>query len=124
MVTADKKNKQLVRLKKRADFLLVQSSGQKWISKGMIIQLRANDGLGLRVGLTVTKRVSKLAVFRNRVKRRLKAVSEDILPSYQTQNLDIILVGRVLTKERDYQDLRQDLVWSLKKMNVAMDEAS
>lgn len=124
MVTADKKNKQLVRLKKRADFLLVQSSGQKWISKGMIIQLRANDGLGLRVGLTVTKRVSKLAVFRNRVKRRLKAVSEEILSSYQAQNLDIILVGRVLTKERDYQDLRQDLVWSLKKMNVAMDEAS
>jgi len=124
MVTADKKNKQLVRLKKRADFLLVQSSGQKWISKGMIIQLRANDGLGLRVGLTVTKRVSKLAVFRNRVKRRLKAVSEDILPSYQTQNLDIILVGRALTKERDYQDLRQDLAWSLKKMNVQMDEVS
>ncbi len=124
MVTSDKKNKQLVRLKKRADFLLVQSSGQKWISKGMIIQLRANDGLGLRVGLTVTKRVSKLAVFRNRVKRRLKAVSEEILPSYQTQNLDIILVGRALTKERNYQDLRQDLAWSLKKMNVKMDEAS
>ena len=124
MVTADKKNKQLVRLKKRADFLLVQSSGQKWISKGMIIQLRANDGLGLRVGLTVTKRVSKLAVFRNRVKRRLKAVSEEILSSYQAQNIDIILVGRVLKKEREYQDLRQDLVWSLKKMNVAMDEAS
>jgi len=124
MVTSDKKNKKLVRLKKRADFLLVQSSGQKWISKGMIIQLRANDGLGLRVGLTVTKRVSKLAVFRNRVKRRLKAVSEEILPSYQTQNLDIILVGRALTKERNYQDLRQDLAWSLKKMNVKMDEAS
>lgn len=112
--------KSLGRLKKRSDFLWVQKQSKqhktKWVAKGMVIELCPNEDLGVRYGLTVSKRVSKLAVTRNRVKRRLKAVACDVLPQYKDQNFDIVLIGRVETETREYEDLKNDLVWCLKKL--------
>lgn len=119
-----KKNIKLIgRLKKRSDFLCVQRQGRKWISKGIIVEICNNDGKGLRVGLTVSKKVSKLAVLRNRVKRRLQAVSLDVLPGYCQQNLDVVIVGRAMAQNRTYEELQNDLRWCLKKMNVLADGA-
>lgn len=108
----------LDRLKKRSDFLCVQRTGKKWVSKGMIVEIAHNDNLGIRYGLTVSKKVSKLAVMRNRIKRRLKAVANDVLPAYAGIHLDIVLVGRQASEKRDYKDLQNDLRWCLKKMGI------
>jgi len=129
MLALKENTKKIARLKKRADFLRVQKAikdkqGQKWVSKGMVVELASNDDLGIRYGLTVSKRVSKLAVTRNRVKRRLKAVSSEILPLYAPQDLDIVLIGRVESEKRDYTDLKNDLVWCLKKMDIHPTKAS
>lgn len=113
---------QLGRLKKRSDFLYVQRAGKKWIAKGMIVEIAPNENLGLRYGLTVSKKVSKLAVTRNRVKRRLKAVAQDVFPTYSRQNLDIVLIGRYSSEERVYEDLQNDLRWCLKKMDIHPDD--
>lgn len=110
--------KNLGRLKKRSDFLHVQKAGRKWISKGIIVEIADNDQSGLRYGLTVSKKVSKLAVTRNRIKRRLRAAVCDVLPSYAGINLDIVLIGRVASQERSYEDLRNDLRWCLRKMGI------
>ena len=59
----------LGRLKKRSDFLHVQVTGRKWVSGGVIVQLAPNEGLGQRFGVTVTKKLHKKAVDRNRMKR-------------------------------------------------------
>ena len=116
---ADKKKiKSLGRLKKRSDFLYVQNQGQKWVSTGMIIRLAENDGLGFRYGLTVTKRVSKSAVVRNRIKRRLRAVACDVLSDYHEQNIDVVIIGRLTTLARPYEDLQNDLRWCLKKLGL------
>ena len=110
----------LGRLKKRSDFLCVQKiareKNSKWVAKGLIIETAPNDNLGVRYGLTVSKKVSKLAVTRNRVKRRLKAVACEILPNYKGQNFDIVLIGRHASEERDYADLKKDLIWCLGKL--------
>lgn len=112
--------KSLGRLRKRSDFLCVQQKARennsKWLSKSFIVELAVNDGLGLRYGLTVSKRVSKLAVLRNRTKRRLKATACDVLPEYAHHNIDIVLIGRVSTAERSYEELQKDLVWCLKRL--------
>lgn len=110
------KIKLLGRLKKRSDFLCVQKTGKKWVAKGMVVEVAKNDGLGLRYGLTVSKKVSKLAVTRNRVKRRLKAVACDVMPDYAYLNIDIVLIGRVEGEMRDYKDLQNDLRWCLGKL--------
>lgn len=122
---AKKENiKSIDRLKKRSDFLLAQRDGQKWISKGLIVEIRHNEDKGIRFGLTVSKRVSKLAVRRNLVKRRLRVAALEVLPKYKNQNIDIVMVGRVSTMDASFDNLKRDLGWCLKKMNVLADEAS
>lgn len=110
------------RLKKRSDFLWVQSHGRKWIAKGIIVEIADNsskgDNLGIRYGLTVSKRVSKLAVKRNLIKRRLRAIAQEIMPAYATLNMDIVIVGRFGALERDFDVLKKDLVWCLNKLEV------
>lgn len=120
MLAKQSEIKSLGRLKKRSDFLWVQKLSKenktKWVAKGLIIELCRNDNQNIRYGLTVSKRVSKLAVKRNRVKRRLKAVACDVLPHYDGQNLDIVLIGRVESEHREYDDLKNDLIWCLRKL--------
>jgi ribonuclease P protein component len=108
-------------LKKRADFLKIQNSGLKWVSHGLVIQARKKvdiDPLILRVGYTVTKKIDKSAVNRNRIKRRLRSVAADVLSLYASRDYEYILVGRSMTASREYKSLCQDVIWSLKKMDL------
>jgi len=108
----------LTPIKKRSDFLKVQSAGKKWVSHGLIIQTAPNpDGL-TRIGYTVSKRVDKSAVNRNRIKRRLRAAAADVLPSFAKSGQDYILVGRPQTATRPYETLCNDLRWCLKKLEL------
>lgn len=103
----------------RRDFLAVQSSGIKWVSHGLALQIRESGGEDLRVGYTVTKRIDKSAVKRNRIKRRLRAVAADILPLHAKRGCDYVLVGRHGTALRPYEDLKKDLIWCLKRTGHA-----
>ncbi|MAZ02069.1 MAG: ribonuclease P protein component [Sneathiella sp.] len=109
------------RLKKRADFLRVASVRRKWAAPGMVLQAaRHHDAPstdGVRVGFTVTKKVGN-AVVRNRIKRRLRAVAQEVIPEYADNGWDLVLIGRFATKDRKYDDLRQDLRKSLGKVGA------
>ena len=118
MLASKTDTKSVGRLKKRSDFLRVQKSGRKWVAKGMVVEVAENENLGIRYGLTVSKKVSKLAVTRNRIRRRLKAVASDVLGVYGTYDLDVVLIGRVSTEKRGFEDLKQDLRWCLSKMGI------
>lgn len=99
----------------RSDFLSIQHKGKKWVSNGLILQAREND-LGLvRIGFTVSKKVDKRAVVRNRIKRRLRAAAADVLSVSAKPGVDYILVGRIKTATRPYESLCNDLKWCLKK---------
>ncbi len=116
MFASKEQMKEIGRLKKRADFLRVQKERRKWVAKGVILQLADNNTAQSRFGLTVTRRLDKSAVQRNRMKRRLKAVAYDILPAHAKEGVDYILIGRPETKTRLYSDLQKDLKWCLGKM--------
>jgi len=107
----------LDRLRKRSDFLWLRDEGKRWVSKGMTIQAAPNEGHGIRFGITVTKRLEKSAVARNRMKRRLKAVATDILSKYAKDNMDYVLIARIDTATRLFTDLNKDLKWCLKKLD-------
>ena len=106
-------------LRKRADFLLLGKSGNKWVSQSLIIQARPNELGFTRVGFTVSKRVDKSAVQRNRIKRRLRAVVADVLRDYARPSCDYVLIGRRETALRPYDVLCKDLKWCLRKMDYA-----
>ncbi len=100
----------------RSDFITVQKKGQKWVSHGLILQVRDHgQSDAIRTGFTVSKKVDKSAVKRNRIKRRLRAVAADVLSQYAKPGVDYVLVGRKLTATRPYRDVCNDLKWCLKK---------
>lgn len=110
-------------LKARSDFLAVQGKGRKWVSHGLILQVRENDLNTVRVGFTVSKKVHKSAVRRNRIKRRLRAVAYDVLPLQAKIGCDYILVGRPESAVREYDSLCSDLKWCLKKTGFYDDKS-
>lgn len=108
----------LGRLKGRSDFLRVQGSGRKWVSKTLILQVADNMSPLCRYGITVSKKTSKSAVIRNRIKRRLRSVLCNVLPDHAKPGLDYVVVGRILGETCSAVDLENDLLWCLKRMDL------
>ncbi|HWA50624.1 MAG TPA: ribonuclease P protein component [Dongiaceae bacterium] len=124
------------RLKRRAEFLQVAAANRKWVAPGLILQVRrqpephpsTNEAASepvaaeairaekIRVGFTASRKVGN-AVKRNRARRRLRAVAEQVLPHAAPGN-DFVLVARAATVERDFDALRNDLVAGLKKLKL------
>lgn len=119
MKATKKDLEKLERLLKRSDFLLANAKGRKWVSKGMIVLATPNDSGQIRFGVTVTKKLEKTAVGRNRMKRRLRAAAADVLPNAGRAGTDYVLIARPETATRLYTDLQKDLRWCLEKLGQA-----
>lgn len=106
----------LVRLKKRGEFVRAAKSGAHASTPGLVLQAfrrdDARDGEAAaapaRVGFTTSKKVGK-AVQRNRARRRLRALSAEVLAPAAKPGLDYVLIGRTATIDRPYADLIRDL---------------
>ncbi len=113
----------LERLRRRSEFLRVARGGTKWATPGLVLQAHCrrslNDdvtaGQAVRVGFTASKKVGN-AVARNRAKRRLRAVVDEVLPLYATPGHDYVIIGRRTTVERDYEALKDDLRQALQRL--------
>ena len=84
------------RIKKRGEFLKVQSGGKKFRSSHLLLicspQIHSNhDGLN-RLGITVTTKVDKRAVARNLLKRRIREVFRKELRASQTPH-DLVFIA-------------------------------
>ncbi|WP_262028378.1 ribonuclease P protein component [Microvirga sp. Mcv34] len=99
----------LGRLTKRPDFVAA-ASGRRFHTERMSVQarLREGSGLGLRFGLTVTKRVGH-ATERNRIKRRLRAALPAAGQDYANIDADVVIIGRRDILSADFDLLIDDL---------------
>lgn len=82
----------------------------------MVVQAKRTDRNDVRIGFTVSKKVDKRAVVRNRLKRRLREISREIILSQAQTGCDYILIGRQAAIDAPYETLLNDLRWCLKKM--------
>ncbi len=84
---------------------------------GFVLLVRARDDADpvLRLGITVTKKIGN-AVVRNRMKRRFRALGREVLPTLGLAGADHVLIGRESGVERDYGQLRDELVKALGKV--------
>jgi ribonuclease P protein component len=96
---------------RRADFLAA-NRGLRVARAGFVLLARGNEGQGLRLGITVTKKIGN-AVVRNRMKRRFRALAREILPLHGMADTDHVLIGREGGVERDFALLRDELVAAL-----------
>lgn len=104
-------------LKRRAEFLRVRGGG-RWSGPAFVLEARARTEPalteGARFGFTVTRKVGN-AVVRNRIRRRLKAVVQqlaaDVSPSH-----DYVVIARAAAHDRAFADLKQDMARALSRV--------
>jgi ribonuclease P protein component len=98
-------------IRKRADFLAA-NRGLRNARAGFVLLTRANEGLGKRFGVTVTKKIGN-AVVRNRMKRRFRELLRAALPGEGLPDTDHVLIGREGGVERDFAAMRAELSQAL-----------
>ncbi len=109
-----------IRLKRRAEFLRVAARGRKAAMPGLVLQAWARDDEApARLGFTVTKKVGN-AVVRNRTRRRLREAArlllrEQALRGEVPRGVDLVLIGREGTRDRDFRALIDDFARALRK---------
>ncbi len=81
----------------------------------LLVRPRGDDDPVMRLGITVTKKIGN-AVVRNRVKRRFRALARELLPVAGIAGADHVLIGRAGGVERDFAQLRAELLKALGKI--------
>lgn len=122
-MNVDEKNK-LVTIKKRRDFLKIASKGKSFIRPCYILQFLpkeniTNNNISRLVGYTASKKVGK-AVNRNKAKRRMRALAQKLIKDNASPNYAYVIIARKAILEESFDNLKQDLTFSLKKTNLWM----
>ena len=104
-----------VRMKKRKMFLNVAENGFKIVSGSVIVQALPNETDSVRTGFTVTKKIG-CAVVRNRTRRRLRELVRTCPKIDEMAGFDLVLIGRLSTKDRPYDKLKTDLIFALNEI--------
>ena len=112
------------RLKKRSEFIHVTTNGKKWVTHGFILVASTQRGKSEpdleylpRVGFTATKKIGN-SVVRNKAKRILRAISEEVLTSSNTPAWDYVIIARKALTTSNYEDLKKDFRWAIKKLEA------
>ena len=98
-----------LRLRKGSDFQRVRQQGRSITSRLLILAWVPNEVTTLRVGFVVSKRISKLAVKRNHIKRLLSEAIRPVLPEV-SGNWDIVISARQAIISADLSTLQHDIV--------------
>ena len=81
----------------------------------LLVRPRDDDDQAMRYGITVTKKIGG-AVVRNRMKRRFRALVQELLPEQGVPGADHVLIGRAGGVERDFGLLRTELQKALGRL--------
>lgn len=100
------------RLLKKGDFARLRQSSRRIGSRYFSAEYRSNEGTVARLGQAVSRRVSKLAVQRNRLKRLVRDSFRH--QRLQLPGLDILVIPRSAAVSLPGTDLLADLelLWS------------
>lgn len=99
------------------DFLKNKKSG--FWGRGVFLNIKANRNnfLESRFGFVVGSNISKKAVSRNLIKRRLRTAMEKNL-SVIKKGFDIIVITRPQIIKKNYQEIEQDILNALKQLKL------
>ncbi|TAH45228.1 MAG: ribonuclease P protein component [Gammaproteobacteria bacterium] len=95
------------RLLKPGDFAALRNSSRRLHARHFIAEFAPNNRAGCRLGQAVSRRVSKRAVDRNRIKRLVRDSYRQI--RLQLPAIDILLIARTSAVQAPAPILREDL---------------
>lgn len=107
------------RLKKRKDFEKVFKQGRGFKEDFLFLKVIENNLEVSRFGFLVSQKVSKKAVVRNKIKRRLRELLKTKLPEIK-KGIDGVLIALPGLEDRDFWELEKILTKLLEKAGIFM----
>ena len=103
-------------IKENREFMFLYRKGDSFCADCLVIYVRKNKNRGLRLGITVTKKIGK-AVVRNRIRRRIResfsANSAELAPCY-----DIIIVARSKAAKASFAEINRAMRYLFHKAGL------
>lgn len=108
---------QKYRLTKEKDFEHVFKKGRSFFVKELGVKAVKNDLGYSRFAIVVSNKISKKAVERNKIKRRLREIIRLILPNIK-KGVDGVVVSRPSIADLDYKDIEARLIGCLRGLRL------
>lgn len=105
------------RLKKKKDFERVFQKGKKFITDALFLKKLKNNLSYSRFGLIVTTKVSKKAVLRNKLKRRLRNLVYKKLEKIR-KGIDVVLIALPGLENKTFKELEEILDQLFQKAKI------
>ncbi len=103
------------RLKKEKEFETVFKGGRMLRGNYVFLKYLANGTDKTKVGFVVSKKISKLAVARNKIKRRMREIVR-LRKKEIKEGLSIIFVSLPPIKDIGYEEIEKDISVLLEKI--------
>lgn len=115
----------ILTIKKSAEFQNINKKGQKFFASTLILltsptpkkHSKPDNENFCRIGYTVAKTVSKLAVQRNLAKRRLREAVKEFAPQYAKNNFDYVVIARKEILDADFKKILSDLKFCITRIH-------
>ncbi len=106
------------RLRRREDFTKVYAKGDRYRGSYLSLKVLFDSNVTVtQIGIVVSKKVSKLAVTRNRFKRQLRAIFRQLLSQLKS-GLQIVVTVTTVQSKPSYQEIWDDLTKLLTRAKV------
>ena len=102
------------KLKKERDFGELFKKGRSFKNNFLILKIIQNNSQENHFGFIISKKVSKKAVVRNKIRRRVYSAVHNLMPEL-SDNL-FLLIAKAGSENIKGQDLKDELVELLKKV--------
>lgn len=105
------------RIKKKKDFEIIFKDSKGFKNSILIFRVRKNN-LGLnRFGFVVSQKVSKRAVIRNKVRRRLSDIAKAEMGIIKA-GIDIVMIALPGIEKKEFGEIKEIIKESLSKMGL------
>jgi len=105
------------RLREKKDFERVFNKGRSFKEDFLILKFIENNLENSRIGIIVSQKVSKKAVIRNKIKRRIRAIIRENL-SRMKRGIDIVLLILPGLEKRNFWELKEIINKVLNKAGI------
>jgi len=104
----------MLRLRKEKDFKNIIKNGRTIGNRFLILKFIENNLNAPRIGFVVSQKVSKSAVIRNKIKRKLRAIIRDEIKKIK-EGYDLIFFSKKGIEGENFKELKESVNLLFKK---------
>jgi len=105
------------RLAKTKDFENIYKKGRNFFTKILGIKYTKNELNITRIGIVISQKISKKAVIRNKIKRRLREILRLRLKTI-IKGYDVVILTRKGIEDCTYEELEKNIDYAFKKTHL------